>query len=138
MLALPQEGVDYEVYSDASHQGIGAVLMQQGRVIAYASRQLRDHELRYPTHDLELAAVVFTLKICRHYLYGVKCSIYSDHKSMKYFFTQRELNMRQRRWLELVKDYDVDIIYHPGRANVVADALSRRVALSSLSIRREL
>ena len=112
--------------------------MQAGRVIAYASRQLKDHEMRYPTHDLELAAVVFALKISRHYLYGVRCCIFSDHKSLKYFFTQKELNMRQRRWLELVKDYDCEIRYHPGRANVVADALSRRVALSSLSVQSEL
>ncbi|MES7588717.1 ribonuclease H family protein, partial [Cutibacterium acnes] len=95
-------------------------------MIAYASRQLKEYEQRYPTHDLELAAVVFALKIWRHYLYGEKCEIYTDHKSLKYFFTQKELNMRQRRWLELVKDYDCEILYHPGKANVVADALSRR------------
>jgi ribonuclease HI len=96
--------------------------MQEGGVIAYASRQLRRHELNYPTHDLELAAVVHALKIWRHYLFGQRCDIYTDHKSLKYIFTQSELNMRQRRWLELVKDYD----YHPGKANVVADALSRK------------
>ena len=100
--------------------------MQEGRVIAYASQQLRRHELNYPTHDLELVAVVHALKICRHYLYGQRCDIYTDHKSLKYIFTQNELNMRQRRWLELVKDYDLEIHYHPGKANVVADALSRR------------
>ena len=100
--------------------------MQDGRVIAYASRQLKEYEQRYPTQDLELAAVVFALKIWRHYLYGEKCKIYTDHKSLKYFFTQKELNMRQRRWLELVKDYDCEILYHPGKAKVVADALSRR------------
>ncbi|KAA0036007.1 pol protein [Cucumis melo var. makuwa] len=97
--------------------------MQQGKVVAYASRQLKIHEQNYPTHDLELAAVVFALKIWRHYLYGEKIQIYTDHKSLKYFFTQKELNMRQRRWLELVKDYDCEILYHPGKANVVADAL---------------
>ena len=102
------------------------MLMQAGRVIAYASRQLKEYEQRYPTHDLELAAVVFALKIWRHYLYGEKCEIYTDHKSLKYFFTQKDLNMRQRRWLELVKDYDCEILYHPGKANVVADALSRK------------
>ncbi|KAL4021404.1 hypothetical protein IC575_020200 [Cucumis melo] len=103
-----------------------------GKVVAYASRQLKIHEQNYPTHDLELAAVVFALKIWRHYLYGEKIQIYTDHKSLKYFFTQKELNMRQRRWLELVKDYDCEILYHPGKANVVADALSRKVAHSAL------
>ena len=87
---------------------------------------MKEYEQRYPTHDLELAAVVFTLKVWRHYLYGEKCVIYTDHKSLKYFFTQKDLNMRQRHWLELVKDYDCDILYHPGKANVVADALSWR------------
>ena len=87
---------------------------------------MKEYEQRYPTHDLELAAVVFALKIWRQYLYGEKCKISTDHKSLKYFFTQKELNMRQRRWLELVKDYDCDILYHPGKANMVDDALSRR------------
>ena len=99
--------------------------MQNDRVIAYASRQLKKHEHNYPTHDLELAAVVFSLKIWRHYLYGVPCRIFTDHKSLQYIFTQKELNLRQRRWLELIKDYDCTIEYHPGKANVVADALSR-------------
>ena len=105
------------VYSDASRQGLGCVLMQNDRVIAYASRQLKKHEQNYPTHDLELAAVVFALKIWRHYLYGVPCRIFTDHKSLKYIFTQKELNLRQRRWLELIKDYDCTIEYHPGKAN---------------------
>ena len=96
--------------------------MQEGRVIAYASRQLKKHEEHYPTHDLELAAVVHSLKIWRHYLLGNVCHIYTDHKSLKYIFTQLELNMRQRRWLELIKDYDLEVHYHPGKANVVADA----------------
>ncbi|KAI3811062.1 hypothetical protein L1987_20778 [Smallanthus sonchifolius] len=100
--------------------------MQRGKVIAYALRQLKSHEVNYPTHDLEFAAVVFTLKIWRHYLYGVKCTIYSDHKSLKYFFGQNELNIRQRRWLELLKDYDCEILYHPGKANMVAEALRRK------------
>ncbi|KAL4028448.1 hypothetical protein IC575_011645 [Cucumis melo] len=108
----------FVIYSDASKKGLGCVLMQQGKVVAYASRQLKSHEQNYPTHDLELAAVVFALKIWRHYLYGEKIQIFTDHKSLKYFFTQKELNMRQRRWLELVKDYDCEILYHPGKENV--------------------
>ena len=100
--------------------------MQNDKVIAYASRQLKKHEQNYPTHDLELAAVVFALRIWRHYLYGVPCRIFTDHKSLQYLFTQKELNMRQRRWIELIKDYECTIEYHPGKANVVADALSRR------------
>ena len=100
--------------------------MQNGRVIAYASRQLKLHEKNYPTHDLELAAVIFALKIWRHYLYGSTCAGYTDHKSLKYLFTQKELNMRQRRWLEQIKDYDLKIHYHPGKANTVADALSQK------------
>ena len=100
--------------------------MQNGKVVSYASRQLRPHERNYPTHDLELAAVIFALKIWRHYLYGDKCEIFTDHKSLKYIFTQKELNMRQRRWIELLKDYEVSIQYHPGKANKVADALSRK------------
>ena len=100
--------------------------MQHGRVIAYASRQLKKHEQNYPTHDLEMAAVVFALKIWRHYLYGEACEIYTDHKSLKYIFQQKDLNLRQRRWVELLKDYDCSILYHPGKANVVADALSRK------------
>jgi hypothetical protein len=100
--------------------------MQEGHVIAYASRQLRKHELNYPTHDLELAAVVHALKIWRDYIMGTKCQVYTDHKSLKYIFTQKDLNLRQRRWLELIKDYDLEIHYHPGKANLVADALSRK------------
>ena len=98
--------------------------MQDGKVVAYASRQLKLHEQNYPTHDLELAAVVFALKILRHYLYGEKCRILTDHKSLKYLLTQKEMNLRQRRWLELFKDYDCMIDYHPGKANVVAAVLS--------------
>jgi hypothetical protein len=117
----------FDVYCDASGIGLGCVLMQEGRVIAYASRQLRKHEVNYPTHDLELAAVVHALKLWQHYLLGNLCHIYTDHKSLKYIFTQSELNMRQRRWLELIKDYNLEVHYHPGKANVVADALSRKV-----------
>ena len=114
------------IFSDASLNGLGCVLMQKGKVVAYALRQLKPHERNYPTHDLELAAIVFALKIWRHYLYGEKCFIYTDHKSLKYLPSQRELNLRQRRWMELIKDYDCVIDYRPGKANVVADALSRK------------
>ena len=102
------------------------MLMQEGRVVSYASRQLKPHELNYATHDLELAAVVHALKTWRHFLIGNHCEVYTDHKSLKYIFTQKELNLRQRRWLELIKDYDLRLHYHPGKANVVADALSRK------------
>ena len=132
VLALPNGRDGFVVYSDASRQGLGCVLMQNDRVIAYASRQLKKHEENYPIHDLELVAVVFALKIWRHYLYGVPCRIFTYHKSLQYIFTQKELNLRQRRWLELIKDYDCTIEYHSGKANVVADALSRRPE-SSLS-----
>ncbi|KAA0037248.1 pol protein [Cucumis melo var. makuwa] len=137
VLTVPDGSGSFVIYSDASKKGLGCVLMQQGKVVAYASRQLKSHEQNYPTHDLELAAVVFALKILRHYLYGEKIQIFTDHKSLKYFFTQKELNMRQRRWLELVKDYDCEILYHPGKANVVADALSRKVSHSAALITRQ-
>ena len=125
ILILPNPSESFVVYCDASLIGLGGVLMQEGKVVAYASRQLRVHEKNYPTHDLELAAVVFVLKIWRHYLYGARFEVFSDHKSLKYLFDQKELNMRQRRWLEFLKDYDFSLNYHPGKANVVADALSR-------------
>ena len=108
--------------------------MQHGKVIAYASRQLKEYERNYPTHDLELTVVLFALKLWRHYLYGEMTQIFTDHKSLKYFFTQEELYMRQRRWLELVKDYDVEILYHPGKVNMVVDALSQKSAHTSTLI----
>ena len=126
VLTIPSSSSGFVIYSDVSHKGLGCVLMQHGKVVAYASRQLKSYEQNYPTHDLELAAAVFALKIWRHYLYGERCEIYTDHKSLKYISTQKELNMRQWRWLELIKDYDCSINYHPGKANVVADALSRK------------
>ncbi|WVZ90551.1 hypothetical protein U9M48_036843 [Paspalum notatum var. saurae] len=135
VLTFPDMHKPFSVYCDALRLGLGCVLMQEGKVIAYASRQLRDHEKNYPTHDLELAAVVHALKVWRHYLFGQKCDIYTDHKSLKYICTQTELNMRQRRWLELIKDYDLEIHYHPGKANVVADALSRKSQISLLQAR---
>ncbi|MBJ4174438.1 Ty3/Gypsy family RNase HI domain-containing protein, partial [Salmonella enterica subsp. enterica serovar Typhimurium] len=109
VLVLPDIHRSFDIYCDASRRGLGCVLMQEGKVVAYASRQLRPHELNYPTHDLELAAVVHALKIWRHYLIGNRCEVYSDHKSLKYLFTQPDLNLRQRRWLELIKDYDMGI-----------------------------
>ncbi|TYK29773.1 reverse transcriptase [Cucumis melo var. makuwa] len=114
--------------------GLGCVLIQDGNVIAYALRQLKEHECNYPTHDLELAAVVLSLKIGRHYLFGEKCHIFTDHKSLKYIFNQKELNLRQRRWLELIKDYDCTIEYHPGKTNVVTDALSRKLRLQKSAL----
>jgi hypothetical protein len=135
VLAQPDIEKSFDVYCDASGSGLGYVLMQEGRVIAYASRQLRRHEEHYPTHDLELVAVVHALKIWRHYLLGNICHLYTDQKSLKYIFTHSELNMRQRRWLELIKDYDLEIHYHPGKANVVADALSHKLYCHCLTIR---
>ncbi|PNX87148.1 retrotransposon-related protein, partial [Trifolium pratense] len=136
VLVLPQPAEPYEVYCDASYQGLGCVLMQHKQVVAYASRQLKTHEKNYPTHDLELAAIVFALKIWRHYLYGCTFEVFSDHKSLKYLFDQKELNIRQRRWMEFLKDYEFTLQYHPGKANVVADALSRkRVHLSAVAVK---
>ncbi len=137
VLTMPDITKNFDVYCDASKLGLGCVLMQEGKVIAYFSRQLRPHEENYPTHDLELAAVVLALKTWRHYLMGNRCEIYTDHKSLKYIFTQKELNMRQRRWIELIKDYDLEIHYHPGKANVVADALSRKPCSLNMMIKEE-
>jgi hypothetical protein len=134
VLVMPDMEKPFSIYSDASGQGLGCVLMQDGRVVAYASRQLRKHEVNYPTHDLEIAAVVHALKIWRHYLMGKRCGLYMDHKNSKYIFKQSNLNLRQRRWLELIKDYGLGINYHPGKANVVADALSRRSHVSQLVV----
>ncbi|GJV49409.1 putative reverse transcriptase domain-containing protein [Tanacetum coccineum] len=135
ILALPEGSEDFIVYCDASIKGLGTVLMQREKVISYASRQLKIHEKNYTTHDLELGAVVFALKIWRHYLYGTKCTVFTDHKSLQHILNQKELNMRQRRWLELLSDYDCDIRYHPGKANVVADALSRKEREPPLRVR---
>ncbi|GJV49982.1 putative nucleotidyltransferase, ribonuclease H [Tanacetum coccineum] len=135
ILALPEGNDDFVVYCDASLQGLGVVLMQREKVIAYASRQLKPHEENYTTHDLELGAVIFALKIWRHYLYGTKCTVFTDHKSLQHILRQKELNMRQRRWLELLADYDCEICYHPGKANVVADALSRKKQIKPLRVR---
>ncbi|GJU75805.1 putative reverse transcriptase domain-containing protein [Tanacetum coccineum] len=140
ILALPEGSEDFIAIVIASKQcvdvlGLGAVLIQREKVISYASRQLEIHEKNYTTHDLELGAVVFALKIWRHYLYGTKCTVFTDHKSLQHILDQKELNMRQRRWLELLSDYDCDIRYHPGKANVVADALSRKEREPPLRVR---
>jgi hypothetical protein len=133
VLCLADLEKEFQVYCDASQQGLGSVLLQGGRVAAYASRQLKKHETNYPTHDLELTSVVHALKTWRHYLMGKRCEVFTDHKSLKYIFTQKDLNMRQRRWLELIKDCDLSLQYHPSKANVVADALSRKVYVNCLS-----
>ncbi|GKC97182.1 putative reverse transcriptase domain-containing protein [Tanacetum coccineum] len=135
ILALPEGSENFVVYCDASRKGLGAVLIQREKVITYASRQLKIHEKNYTTHDLELGAVVFALKMCRHYLYGTKCVVFTDHKSLQHILDQKEFNMRQRRWLELLSDYDYEIRYHPRKANVVADALSRKEWLKPLRVR---
>ncbi|GJR09717.1 putative reverse transcriptase domain-containing protein [Tanacetum coccineum] len=132
ILALPEGSEDFVVYCDASHTSLGVVLMQRE---AYASRQLKVHEKNHTTHDLELGSVVFALKIWRHYLYGSKCTVFTDHKSLQHILDQKELNIRQRRWLELLSDYDCDIRYHSGKENVVADALSRKERIEPLWVR---
>ncbi|GJX36299.1 putative reverse transcriptase domain-containing protein [Tanacetum coccineum] len=135
ILTIPEGSEDFVVYCDASNKGLGVVLMQREKVITYASRQLKIHEKNYTTHDLELRSVVFALKIWRHYLYGTKCTVFTDHKSLQHILDQKGLNMRQRHWLELLSDYDCDIRYHPGMANVVANALSRKERIEPLRVR---
>ncbi|GJU27286.1 putative reverse transcriptase domain-containing protein [Tanacetum coccineum] len=135
ILALPEGTKDFMVYYNASLKGYGAVLMQREKVIAYASRQLKVHEENYTTHDLELGAAVFALRLWRHYLYGTKCVVFTDHKSLQYILNQKELNLRQQRWIELLSDYDCEIRYHPRKANVVADALSRKERNKPLRVR---
>nr|GFD08874.1 putative reverse transcriptase domain-containing protein [Tanacetum cinerariifolium] len=120
ILALLERTENFIVYCDASLKGFGAVLMERENVIVYASRQLKKHEENYTTHDLELGAVVFVLRLWRHYLYGTKYTVYTDHKSLQYILDQKELNMIQSRWIELLSDYDCAIRYYPGKGNVVA------------------
>lgn len=132
ILTLQVDGEEYDLYTDASYQGLEVILMQNGKVITHASCQLKDYENKCPTHNLELV-VVFILKNWCHYLYGMKTNVYIDHKTLKYFFTQRELNMQQHQWLELVKDYDMDIRYHLGKAYMLADALSGKLMLSQIT-----
>ncbi|GJS87248.1 putative reverse transcriptase domain-containing protein [Tanacetum coccineum] len=135
ILALPKGNNDFVIYCDASLQGLGAVLMQREKVIAYAYRQLKPHEENYTTHGLELGAVVFALKIWRQYLYGIKCTVFTDHKSLQHILDQKELSMRQRRWLEFLTNYDCEIRYHLGKPNVVADALSRKERIKPLRVK---
>ncbi|GJU92484.1 putative reverse transcriptase domain-containing protein [Tanacetum coccineum] len=135
ILALPEEGENFVVYYDALYKGLGAILMQREKVIAYASRQLKVYKKNYTTHDLELGAVVFALKMWRHYLYSTKCVVFTDHKSLQHILDQKELNMRQCRWLELLSDYDCKIRYHPRKANVMADALNQKERIKPLRVR---
>ncbi|GKD31662.1 putative reverse transcriptase domain-containing protein, partial [Tanacetum coccineum] len=135
VLALLDGPEDFMVYYDAFGLGLGCVLMQRGKVIAYASRQLKIHKKNYTTHDFELGVVVFALKIWRHYLYGTKRVIYTDHRSLQHIFSQKDLKMRHHRWIELFSDYDFEIRYHPGKANVVADALSRKEKVKPKRVR---
>ncbi|PKA56163.1 putative mitochondrial protein [Apostasia shenzhenica] len=137
MLALPKTSDRFQIYNNASFQGLRCVLIQHGRVIAYTSRHLGPHEKNYPVYDLKFATIVFALKIWQHYLYGVKCEVYTDHQSLKYIFTQKKLNLRQRHWLKLIKDYDLKIIYQPCKANVVVDALSRKANLSMIALQKD-
>ncbi|GJW89210.1 putative reverse transcriptase domain-containing protein, partial [Tanacetum coccineum] len=135
ILALPEGSEDFVVYCHASIKGFGSVLMQREKVIAYASCQLKKHEENYMTHDLELGAVFFALRLWRYYLYGTKCVVFTDHKSLQYILDQKELNMRQHRWIKLLSDYDCEIRYHPGKGNVMADALSPKEREKPIRVR---
>ena len=136
-MIVSKQGHRYTVYCDTSRDRLGCVLMQSGRVVVYGSRQLKNHKKNYHTHDLELAATVFALNIWRHYLYGEHFEVFSDHKSPIYIFTQWDLNMKQRRWMEFLEEYDFTLHYHLGKANVVVDVLSRksREALANIASR---
>ena len=136
MLAPPDSHKDFVIYCDASRQGLGCILMQECKMIAYASQQLRPHEENYPVHDLKLAAIIYALKLWRHYLLGNRCEIYTDHQSLKYLFTQPDLNLRQQRWMETITDYDCGITYTPGKANVMANALSRKSYCNNLMVQQ--
>ncbi|GKF07993.1 putative reverse transcriptase domain-containing protein, partial [Tanacetum coccineum] len=129
ILSLPKRTKNFVVYCNASHKGLGYVLMQRDKVIAYESRQLNKHEKNYTTYNLEFGVVVFALKIWRHYLYRTKCTVFTDHQSIQHIHNQKLLNMRHRRWIKLLSDYDCELKCHPGKANVVANALSRKERL---------
>ena len=134
VLALPNGNDSFTVYTNVSRKELRCVLMQNGNVIGFASSKLKPHQQNYPTHDLEVAAVIFALKKWRNYLYRVTFEIYMDHKSFQYLFFQLKLNMRQRRWMKFLKNYDCTINYHPEKANIVADALNRKVQVAGLMI----
>ncbi|GJU14632.1 putative reverse transcriptase domain-containing protein [Tanacetum coccineum] len=134
ILALPEGTENFVVYYDASHKGLGVVLMQNEKVIAYASCQLKIHKKNYTTHDLELGDVVFALMIWRRYLYGTKCTVFTDHKSLQHILDLKELNMRQRYWLEFLSNYTCEIRYLPRKPNVVLDALSRKERTKPLRV----
>ena len=119
ILIIPESGQRYTMYYDAFKDGLGCVLMQSERVVAYGSRQLKNHEKSYPTHDMELASIVFALKVWLHYLYDWQFKVFLNHKSLKYIFTQRDINMRQRGWMEYLEDYDFNLHYHPSKANAI-------------------
>ncbi|XP_070020350.1 uncharacterized protein [Nicotiana sylvestris] len=129
VLVLPTVSGSYTVYCDVSRIGLGAILMQEGRVITYMSRQLKVHEKNYPVYDLELVSIVHALKIWRNYLYGMSYEVFRDHRSLQYLFKQKNLNFRQKRWLELLKDYDITILYYPRKDNVVVDDMSRKARI---------
>ncbi|KAE8687051.1 Detected protein of unknown function [Hibiscus syriacus] len=135
ILVQQESGKNFVVYSDASHNGLGCVLMQEGKVVAYASRQLKPHERNYPTHDLEMGCSIRSQDLASLSLWE-RCYLYTDHKSLKYLMTQKELNLRQHRWVEFLKDYDVIIDYHPGKANVVADALRELQGKDEMCLKR--
>ena len=137
MLTLPKCGDNYTVYSDTSRVGLGFFPMQGCKVIVYASRKLKVHKKIYPTHDLELVVVVFALKLWRHYFFGVHVDVFTDHKSLQYVLTQKELNLCQWRWLEIMKDYDINVHHHEGKPNVVDDALSRMIMGSTTHVEDE-
>ena len=125
VLTLLDPHGQFEVYCDTSKKGLRCVLMQNRNAVAYVPRQLKSHEMNYPTRDLELAPMVFALKIWRHYLYRIKFEVFSGHKSLRYLFDHKELNMRKHKWMGFLKDYKFELKYHPGKANMVADTLSR-------------
>ncbi|GKD65369.1 putative reverse transcriptase domain-containing protein, partial [Tanacetum coccineum] len=135
ILALPEGSKNFLVYYDTSHKGLGAVLIHKEKIIAYASRQLKIHEKNYTTYDSELGVVVFALKMWRHYLYGTKYVVFTDHKILQHILDQKELNMRQHRWLKLLSDYDCEIHYHPRKATVLADAFSRKERIKPVRVR---